>query len=121
MINARIEGVRELNTKIGAEIAKHVATNKAVSVSFSQHYAIYVHEDLAANHTNGEAKFLENAILRNEDAISNKLIENTRKVNIGVGLYTAGLLIQREAQKLTPVDTGALKASAQTQYEKGGI
>lgn len=118
MIGVQLDGVRELNTKIGAQIAKTEFTNKNVAVSFSQEYAIFVHEDMEANHPNGgEAKFLENAVLRNQDAISEKIVTNSKKLNMGLALYTAGQLIQREAQKLTPVDTGALKASAQTEYE----
>ena len=34
------------------------------------------------------------------------------------GLLKAGLKLQREAQKLVPIDTGALKASARTELDK---
>ena len=34
----------------------------AVDVGYTAAYAVFVHEDLEAKHTNGEAKFLENAI-----------------------------------------------------------
>jgi hypothetical protein len=36
-----------------------------VEIGFSQNYALYVHEDLEAHHTVGEAKFLEKAIREN--------------------------------------------------------
>jgi hypothetical protein len=40
-----------------------------VSVSFSSSYAIYVHEDLEANHEVGEAKFLERAAMEKKQDI----------------------------------------------------
>lgn len=38
-----------------------------------------------------------------------------------VGLLKAGLFLQRESQKLVPIDTGALKASANTRIEGEGL
>lgn len=38
-----------------------------------------------------------------------------------VGLLRGGLFIQRESQKIVPVDTGALKASASTRAEGQGM
>jgi hypothetical protein len=41
----------------------------SVSIGFGAAYAIYVHEDLEAKHTTGQAKFLESALRDNRDAI----------------------------------------------------
>jgi ornithine cyclodeaminase/alanine dehydrogenase-like protein (mu-crystallin family) len=38
-------------------------------VGFSAHYAIYVHENLTAHHNNGQAKFLEDAMVTHEKDI----------------------------------------------------
>lgn len=42
---------------------------EVVEVGFNAAYAIFVHEDLEAHHTNGEAKFLENAVKENSQRI----------------------------------------------------
>lgn len=40
---------------------------------------------------------------------------------VRIGLYRAGLFLQRESQKVVPVDTGALKGSATTRAEGEGL
>jgi hypothetical protein len=55
---------------MSAEQAKLPRIEPAVEVGFTASYAIYVHEDSMAKHKgNGEAKFLERAMLRNGPAI----------------------------------------------------
>lgn len=44
-------------------------TEKGAKIEVKQNYAIYVHEDLAAHHPTGQAKFLETALNENKDAI----------------------------------------------------
>lgn len=52
-----------------------------------------------------------------------KVIANLKKAKVGMGkkveraLLKAGLFLQRESQKIVPVDTGNLKNSAVTQKE----
>jgi hypothetical protein len=41
----------------------------SVEVGYSAAYAIYVHENLEARHTNGEAKFLQRPLREHEDKI----------------------------------------------------
>lgn len=55
-------------------------------------------------------------------ALEAKLKKNTDQIIKGLrkGLFRAGLFIQRESQKLVPVDTGALRASANTRIEGTG-
>lgn len=94
--------------------------NVSVIVGFTTNYALYVHENLAAHHPVGQAKFLEGPA--RELSNDGTLATITRKVmhegkTLAEGLVLAGLRLQREAQKLVPVDTGALKNSAFTRLE----
>ena len=115
-VGVKLDGLKELNGKL-KKLRRKYGGEQDVSVSFGTDYAIYVHENLEAHHTTGEAKYLEKAVLRNIDAAQSMIEKRTQSTNLGLAMYTAGLLIQREAQKLTPVDTGQLKASARTQME----
>lgn len=54
------------NLKASAYTNPVVTGEPAVSVGFTASYALAVHEDLQMPHDNGEAKFLEKAIKRNE-------------------------------------------------------
>lgn len=40
---------------------------------------------------------------------------------VRVGLHRAGLFLQRESQKIVPIDTGALRESAHTRMEGRGL
>ena len=53
--------------------------NPAVEVGFSAYYAIYVHENLNARHTTGEAQFLQRAMVRNIDAILTAIREDASR------------------------------------------
>jgi hypothetical protein len=68
--------------------------NITVEVGYAAPYAIYVHEDLQAHHTVGEAKFLSKAVYRTDK------------------------LIIAQSQLLVPVDTGFLKNSVFTTVTK---
>jgi hypothetical protein len=114
----KIENLNRLMQKLDKLKAKGKdASNASVTVGFTQNYAAAVHENLEAHHDVGQAKFLEQPAreLNNNGELS-RLVSAAVKAGKTVeqGLLVAGLRIQREAQKLTPVDTGALKASAFT-------
>lgn len=72
----------------------------------------------------GQAKFLEQPAREMQRELGNvimnivkgKLFEG-KKVTLRQALLIAGLRLQRESQKLVPVDTGQLKNSAFTDYE----
>jgi hypothetical protein len=93
-------------------------SNKSVVVGYTQNYAIYVHENLEAHHDVGEAKFLEkpykNLARELAKVIATSMATGKRLID---ALLLAGLRLQRESQKLVPVDTGALKNSAFTAIE----
>lgn len=84
-----------------------------VSVVYTAPYAVYVHEDLEANHTNGgQAKYLEQPArqLQHEMvSIVRRSIEN--KNGLEEGLLRSGEFLLRESQPLVPVDTGELRDS----------
>jgi len=116
----QITGIKEVIRAL-TEMSKDAKKDDRVTVivGFTQSYAVWVHENLQAQHKVGQAKFLESPArsLRKEFV---KLIRTTTQKtgNIRDGLLIAGLRLQREAQKLTPVDTGALRASAFTAFEE---
>ena len=88
--------------------------DSGVIVGFTQTYAVHVHE-INMPHRVGQWKFLQAAYMNQRPLIGKyvaKVYEKTRSLT--KGLIAAGLKIQAVAQKLTPVDTGALKASAYT-------
>lgn len=77
--------VAQMSANHEAEITKRKAAVQgklAVYVGYSAAYALFVHEDLAANHPNGgEAKFLESAIQDNQAQII-RIATETEKENI---------------------------------------
>jgi|HubBroStandDraft_1064217.scaffolds.fasta_scaffold131066_2 hypothetical protein len=122
----KIEGLQNLLTKLSVREKRAAVEGKAsVTVGFTQRYAVFVHEDMEAAHTNGQAKYLEQPAreLSNSGELGRLVAETVERLKnkegaLEKGLVVAGLRIQREAQKLTPVDTGALKNSAFTSLTK---
>ena len=115
----KIEGLQQIYTLLRKKSA-HILDAKtkgkpSVTVGFSQNYAIYVHENLEVHHPVGQAKYLEQPARemgKELGQITAEVIKNGGTVE--EGLLVAGLELQRAAQELTPVDTGALKSSAFT-------
>ncbi len=98
-------------------ISSYEVPGKTVVVTgYSQSYGVYVHENLTARHKEGKsAKFLERPArqLRGElNRIVRTVFKKTK--DISKALIVAGLRLQRESQKIVPVDTSALRASAFT-------
>jgi hypothetical protein len=90
-----------------------------VVVGFGTNYGLYVHEDLTKRHRVGQAKFLEQPARTFAREIGRVIAEAVaRGATLAQGLLLGGLRLQREAQQLCPVDTGALRASAFTRQEK---
>lgn len=113
----QVVGVKSLLQKLN-KIAREAAdsSRKDVAVGYTANYALYVHENLEANHPNGgQAKYLEEP-MRTLAPELRRIIRETyqRSGNMQKAMLAAGLRLQRESQKLVPVDTGNLKASAYT-------
>jgi hypothetical protein len=94
----------------------------SVVVGYTQKYAIYVHEDMEAEHPNGgQAKYLEQPMrqLVNSGELA-KIITDAyqRSKDFAKSLLLGGMRILRDSQLLVPVDTSALKASGFVAYEK---
>lgn len=117
----KIENLTSLLGKLGKLAADSKAKDDgAVITGFSQNYGVIVHEDQEAHHEHGQAKFLEQPARQlTSDGTISGIVAKTVKAGHGVvkGLVMGGLRIQREAQLLVPLDTGALKASAFTAIE----
>jgi hypothetical protein len=113
---AKVEGVGKLTAQMQALEAR--GEPGAVVVGFTAAYAIYVHENLQAYHKVGQAKFLEQPA-RTMARDLGRIIAVSLKAGrtLAEALLLAGLQLQRAAQLLCPVDTGALRASAFTRVE----
>ncbi len=109
----KIEGMGKLLKAVKALEKRAVKdASESVTVGFVQTYAIFVHEDRTAHHTVGEAGFLAKAATAFRPALAQDI---TNEVKGGKplkrALLSAGRILLRAAQDITPVDTGALKGS----------
>lgn len=119
---AKVEGLQKVLTALQKRAsAARKDGNVSVSVGFTQNYAVYVHENLEAYHKVGQAKFLEQPARElSDDGTLGGIVKQAmaKGSTLAQGLLLAGLRLQRDAQLLTPVDTGALRASAFTRQDK---
>ena len=134
---AQILGLNRLLTRLAGMKAKVGKPRITVYVGFTQRYAVYVHERTDTTHKGrGQAKFLETPAREKKDQITDVI----RQAYMGFGgggrtasgqfqkqakagdfkraLLLGGVFLQREAQLITPRDTGALAASAFTAAEE---
>lgn len=110
-VNARVEGINRLEQALEAASLKGKKKVNGV-VGYEAPYALFVHEDLEANHTNGRAKYLEHPARTQQKAmvkIVKTALENKDALDIALFRALKHLMIQ--SQKLVPVDTGFLKNS----------
>lgn len=92
--------------------------NPSVIVGYTQHYALWVHQNLEVHHPVGQAMYLIQPARQFEAELGRIAVKAVRNgATIAQALILAGLRLQRESQLLVPVDTGALKASAFTKLE----
>ena len=104
------------------KLRKYCQDNKGkdtltVVVGYSMEYALEVHERTDVKRRVGQPKFLETAARTLAPEVSN-MLRKSKPDKLADNMLRAGLLIQRESQKLTPVDTSALRASAFTAVEE---
>jgi hypothetical protein len=114
---ASVQGLNKILSALEHEKTKAPREIRVV-VGYTAAYAVYVHENTQMFHRVGQAKFLEQPA-RDMQAELTKTVEDYSKkgATLAQALYVAGLKLQRASQKLVPVDTGALKASAFTRVE----
>lgn len=91
----------------------------SVIVGYTQRYALPVHENTRAQHAPGkQAKYLETPARYLQGELARIVTQVYRQTgDMERALLVAGLRLQRESQKIVPIDTGALKASAFTRAE----
>jgi hypothetical protein len=118
---AEVRGLQKFVSQLAKLAAKRRKDCQGrVTVSFTASYAVHVHEDLEAVHRIGQAKFLEQPMrTMTDDGTFGKIIADavSNGRSISEALLLAGLRLQREAQLLVPVNTGALRGSAVTTLE----
>ncbi len=134
---ARILNSKRLQQKLKAlRLKSRKKNNGSVIVGYTAAYAVYVHENIEMKlkgqkrtgkdskgkywdpQGRGQSKFLEQPFREKSKEIAKiaqKVAEATG--SIVEGLVVGGLFLQRESQKLVPVDTGNLKGSAFTRKE----
>jgi len=118
---AKIEHKERLIAKLRRkrELA-HKYLNSRMKVGYSAPHAIYVHEDLEAQHPNGgQAKFLEQPAREMRGTLGATIVselESRRSMNDA--LQTAGEMLKEASQVLCPVDTGVLRDSAYVEIER---
>lgn len=118
---SNIRGLESLTNKFRDLAAKASAgDNASVVVGYEGvHYSVIVHEDLEANHAPGkQAKFLEQPARQYRGVLKDLIIKAyQRGATLRQALLIGGLRLQRESQKIVPVDTGNLRGSAFTRIE----
>ena len=119
-VTAKITGLADARKKLQALHGVVADAGVSYVVGYTQAYAVYVHERLDVNHPNGgQAKFLEEPAraLKKEYGRIVKAMVGAGKT-VAQAVLACALRLQAESQKLVPVDTGALRASAFTKRGK---
>ena len=110
--------VKKLEGKLKQLEQKARRHSRGVLVGFTAKYALAVHERVDIPHRVGQAKFLEEPAKTRIDEIKTTIRKVATKTgDFGRGLFAGGLLLQRFAQQLVPVNTGFLKSSAFTRWD----
>ncbi len=117
---AKVENVEKVIAMLKQRAAMYgTQPDVSVLVGYTQAYAIFVHENLEAIHPVGQAKYLEQPARELAGVLAQIVVDACKKgKTLTQALLLAGLRLQRESQKLCPVDTSALKNSAFTRVDK---
>lgn len=111
----------------------------SVAVSYYANYALYVHENMQAAHgtdyneryadeiaagkrsdrgAGQRAKFLEEPARRLQKQMAEKIRLHIKNGGtLPQAMKKAGLLLQRESQRIVPIDTNNLRSRAKTEIE----
>lgn len=107
-----------VTTGAGKVLAKLEALSLAgrkrskVTVGYAANYAVYVHEDLARFHPNGQAKYLEQPTRQYaKDMADIVTVTLKNKEKLSTALERAGQYLLMQSQLLVPVLTGNLRDS----------
>jgi len=122
----KIEGVDAVKRALKQTLSKFLespdaAKGESVIVGYTAAYALHVHEDLKMRHKAGrQAKYLEQPAreLNNNGELIRIITKAAQRgAKLQQALFMAGMRIQRDSQKLVPIDTGNLRGSAFTRKE----
>lgn len=112
-----VENVSRLMDKFRMLAAKRKGAR--VVVGYAAPYAVFVHEDLEAHHTNGQAKFLEQPLREYRSVMQRSIRERLKaKEPLDTVLQEVGEIILSVSQPLVPVATGELRDSGFVEVEK---
>lgn len=122
-----ITGLKELKRTLKQLKSKSKRRDDgSVIVGYTANYSLQVHENRKAQENRearngvGQWKFLEQPARTMQKEMAAIVAKTAGRIGIIKSLLIAGLRLQRESQKLVPIDTGNLKASAFTALDKGG-
>lgn len=100
-------------------VSPNAIQGSSVITGYTAAYALQVHEDLEASHKPGkQAKYLEQPARELRDELG-RIVRTAvlQGVELQQALYLAALRLQRESQRIVPIDTGNLRGSAFTRKE----
>lgn len=126
--------IKALQDSVEKAKKKYAPNNEKIEVlvGYTANYAIYVHEipptkkqaekmgskrtaKHTGNHGKAQWKFLETPARQNRTAYANIIKENLANGRpLLESLYLAGNELQKDSQRIVPIDTGNLRASAFT-------
>lgn len=116
-MKVKVEGVEKVIAGLKLRVPK--APRVVVRVGYGTNYGLFVHEDLSAHHRVGQAKFLEMPARQMAPELRQYIAQLVQQgMELAQALLLAGLRLQAASQKLVPVDTGQLRASAFTVQER---
>ncbi len=94
--------------------------SKAVIVGYAANYAVYVHEDLTKNHTNGQAQFLIEPARAMKDEIGSIIASSLKSGKpLREALLDGGVALLEASKELVPVLTGFLRDSGYVEVDVG--
>lgn len=112
-LRAIVEGVGELVNKLRNRAERSQQKDRGFfTVGYAAPYALFVHEDLQAQHEHGQAKFLERPTRELHGELASQIrLDVGRDLGLEIANKNAAITLLQKSQELVPVDTGALKAS----------
>lgn len=123
-VKATIEGIDSVLLTLRDKSYKAKKNAKVdLHIGYACPYAVYVHENLTANHPNGgQAKYLEEpsrTYSTQMAEIANQAVR--RGSGLAEALMEAGEFLLAKSRELVPVDTGLLKSSGYVRVKTGVI
>jgi hypothetical protein len=114
----RVEGSGAVVAALRALAQKAGPPRPQVTVGFTAPYAAVVHENLEAYHAVGQSKYLEQPARQYEHEMARVVADAVRAGGtLAGGELAAGRFLLERSQELTPVKTGALRASGYVSQE----